>query len=148
MAWGCTYSSHIQKVQVKQNHVIRLIFFIKLHGKDTASALPLLNLLDILTVRNVYCLHALKFIHAWHKGMLPCIFNDFFQYSKDVHTYNTRYSSNANLYKPYVRTNSGKQTISFGTVDIWKDLPDLIKNLPVFLFPKQAKIHLLKKQHV
>ena len=27
-----------------------------------------LNLLDILAVNNVYSLHALKFIHLWHKG--------------------------------------------------------------------------------
>ena len=49
---------------MKQNQAIRLIFFVKLYGKDTASALPLLNLLDILTVQNVYRLHALKFMRG------------------------------------------------------------------------------------
>ena len=44
------------------------------YGKHTESALPLLNLLDILTVNNVYSLHALKFIHLWHKGLLPNLF--------------------------------------------------------------------------
>jgi hypothetical protein len=36
------------------------------------------NLLDILAVNNVYSLHALKFIHLWHKGLLPNLFNTFF----------------------------------------------------------------------
>ena len=33
------------------------------------------------------------------------------------------------MYKPYVRTNTGKQAISFGAIDLWKDLPDITKNL-------------------
>ena len=47
------------------------MFFATLSGKNTSSALPLLNILEILTVTNVYRPHALKFIHAWHKGTLP-----------------------------------------------------------------------------
>jgi hypothetical protein len=148
LAWGSACTSLIQKVQVKQDHAIRLIFFVKLYnGKDTVSALPLLNLLDILTVQNVYRLHALEFIHAWHKGLLPYIFDNFFQYSRDVHSYNTIYSSNLNMYKPYVRTNTGKQAISFEEIDLWKDLPDVTKNLPLFSFFNQAKTYLLARRH-
>ena len=33
----------------------------------------------MLTVANVYRLHALKFVHAWHKGVLPELFIHFFQ---------------------------------------------------------------------
>jgi hypothetical protein len=43
------------------------------------------------------------------------------------------------MYKPYVRTNTGKQAISFGAIDLWKDLPDITKNLPLFSFFKQVK---------
>ena len=39
----------------------------------------------MLTVPNLYRLHALKFIHAWHKGVLPELFNHFFQYASNVH---------------------------------------------------------------
>ena len=88
-----TYNSHLQKVQIMQNHVARLIFFATTHGKDVKSARPLLNLLDILTVHNVYCLHALKFTHLWHKGLLPNIFCDIFQYASRIHSYNRRYAT-------------------------------------------------------
>ena len=74
LAWGSTYISSLQKVQVKQNHVARLIFFANIRGKDTESALPLLNLLDMLTAYNIYSLHVLKFAHLWHKGLLPDVF--------------------------------------------------------------------------
>jgi hypothetical protein len=51
------------------------------------------------------------------------------------------------MYKPYVRTNTSKQAISFGAIDLWKDLPDITKNLPLFSFFKQVKTYLLAKQH-
>ena len=54
VAWGSTYQTHLKKIQIKQNHLIRLIFFATLYGKNTESALPLLNLLDLLTVNNIY----------------------------------------------------------------------------------------------
>ena len=58
--------------------VIRVILFVTLSGKNTDSALPLLNILEMLTVANVYRLHALKFVNAWHKGVLPELFNHSF----------------------------------------------------------------------
>ncbi len=90
---------------------------------------------DWLTLFPLVSPTCIKFIYAWHKGLLPHIFDNFFQYSKDVHSYNTRYSSNLNLYKPYVRTNTDKQAISFGAIDLWKDLPDITstnENLNIF----------------
>ena len=45
LAWGSAYKSYIKKIQTKQNHAIRLIFFARTSGKQTDSALSLLNLL-------------------------------------------------------------------------------------------------------
>ena len=69
------------------------MFFATLSGKNTDSAPPLLNILEMWTVANVYRLHALKFIHAWHKGVLPEPFNHFFQYASNAQNYNTRYAA-------------------------------------------------------
>ena len=49
LAWGGVYNTHIKKIQVKQNHTVRLIFFARTFGRETESAKPLLNLLDLLT---------------------------------------------------------------------------------------------------
>ena len=57
LAWGSAYKTHIDKIQAKQNHSARLIFFATTYGEHTESALPLLNLLDVLTVHNVYRFH-------------------------------------------------------------------------------------------
>ena len=100
-------------------------------GKDTESALPLLNSLDMLTVYNIYSLHVLKFAHLRSgKGLPPDVFCNTFQYASEVHSYNTRYAKK--LYKPRVRTNTGKQMISFKAIDLWKSIPHNFKDLNVY----------------
>ena len=85
VAWGSTSKTNLHKIQSKQNHVIRLMFFATLSGKNTDSALPLLNNFEMLTVANVYRLHALKFIHAWHKGVYQIeLFNFFSSMPVDI----------------------------------------------------------------
>lgn len=146
VAWGSAYKTNINQLQVKQNHLARVIFFEVLYGKNTPSALPLLNLLDLLTVNNVYQFQALKFIHNWHKQNLPPIFNNSFHYAKNVHSYNTRYASQNNLYKSRFRTNMGKQSISAMATNIWQNLPSVLKELNTFTFSKNVKQYLLLKQ--
>ena len=49
------------KVQYKQNHSTRLIFLpqhLATRQNTAESAFPLLNVLDVLTVSNVYRIHA------------------------------------------------------------------------------------------
>jgi len=122
------------------------MFFAVTHGKNTESALPLMNLLNILSVKSVHQLQTLKFAFCWHKKELPKIFQDYFQYADQVHNYNTRYSIKKNFYKPRTRTNIGKQSIQSIAVDLWKDLPYHLKNLPNFSFPRLLKQHLLTSQ--
>ena len=105
LAWGSAYKTHIDKIQTKQHHSAKLIFFATTYGEHTESALPLLNLLDVLTVHKVYRFHLLKFTYLWHKGLLPTLFSNYFQYASNVHNYNTRYASKQNLYVKKVRTN-------------------------------------------
>ena len=146
LAWGTVHKTRIKKIQVKQNHIVRLIFYAKTFGRETESAKPLLNLLDILTVDNIYRLEVLKFSHLWHNDLLPEIFHDIFQYPRNMHRYNTRYTAKQNFYKYKVRTNTGKQSVSFMAIDIWKDIPSSLKDLRVFAFPKQIKRYLLSEQ--
>ena len=100
IARGNAYKTHLRKIHIKQfNHIIRIILFATLYGKNTHSALPLINLLNLLTVNNIYKFESLKFIHKLFNKQLPSIFDDYFQIAKSKHIYNTRYASNNNLYK-------------------------------------------------
>ena len=105
------------------------MFFATLYGKNTDSALPLLNFLDLLTVENIFKFRFLQFSHQWHKKQLPSIFDNYFLYASDVHTYNTSYASKSNFYKARFRTNIGKTMLSTLAADHWQKLPHDIKEL-------------------
>ena len=65
LAWRGVYKTHIRKIQVKQNHIVRLLFLAKSSGSETEKIKPLLNLLGLLTVNYIYRVQALKFLHSW-----------------------------------------------------------------------------------
>ena len=108
--------------------------------------MPFLNLLNLLSVHNIFRFQALKFMHEWRCGKVPHTFDGMFAYACNIHKYNTRYASKQNLYKPRVKTNTGKQAVSFILIDLWKELPDELKLLNSFSFIKQLKDHLLSIQ--
>ena len=126
--------------------MVRLIFFARTFGRETESAKPLLNLLDLLTVDYIYRLEISKFSHSWHNGRLPEVFDNTFQYARNIHRYNTRYTAKKNFYKYKVKTNVGKQSVSYMAIDIWKDLPSSLKDLSVYVFSKYIKRYLLSEQ--
>ena len=115
------------------------MFFVTLYGKNTDSALPLLNFLDCI-------FRLLQFSHQWHKKQLPSIFDNYFRYASDVHTYNTRLALKSNFYKARFRTNIGKRTLSALAANHWEKLPHDIKDLNLSIFPRKAKQYLLRKQ--
>ena len=47
-----------------------------------------MNLLDILSLTSIFKMQALKFAHRWRNEALPNIFDNYFQYTNDVHSYN------------------------------------------------------------
>ena len=116
------------------------------YGQNTDSALPLMNLLDIRTVENIFIFRLLQFSHQWHKKHLPSIFDNYFHYASNVDTYNTRCASKNNFYKARFRTNIGKTTLLTLAVDHWQKLQHDIKELNLFIFPRKAKQYLLRKQ--
>ena len=118
----------------KRNKVKRVVFSLHL---CTDGALPLLHLLELLTVKNIYKLQLLKFTHQWHSKKLP-----------NIHTYNTRYASKSNFYKSRFRTNIGNLTTSAMATEMWKQLPTHIKNVSTDNFPKKLKEYLLAEQLV
>ena len=63
-------------------------FFVRTFRREMESAKPLLNLLDLLKVDNIYCLEVMKFSHSWHNGLLAEVFGNTFQYARDSQKYN------------------------------------------------------------
>ena len=100
VAWGSTSKKNLHKIQTQQNHhIMANVLCNSIWQKWRQCTIPLLNILEMLTVANVYRLHTLKFIHAWHKSVLPELLNHFFQYASNVQNYNTRYAAKQNRHK-------------------------------------------------
>ena len=57
-----------------------------------------------------------------------------------------RYTAKQNFYKYKVKTNVGKQSVSYMATNIWKDLPSSLKDLSVCVIPKCIKRYLLSEQ--
>ena len=93
--------------------------------KQTDSTLHLLNILDILTVNNVYLHDALKFLHLWHKGLPKWIHPKIIFNMQAEFMYTTPDMLPTNLCKPWVCKNSGKQTIA---KTMKADLSETIEN--------------------
>jgi len=91
----------------------------------------MINILGLLTVGSVYRLQVLRFIHLWHQGLLPDAFDNMFQEASTIHGYKTRYSAERKRHKSKVRTNIGKQSVSFVAIDICKDQPSSLKDASV-----------------
>ena len=53
-------------------------------------------------------------------GLLPEVFDNTFQYARNIHRYNTRYSAKQNFYKSKIKTNAGKQSLSYMAIDTGK----------------------------
>ena len=105
------------------------------------------DIVQLLTVNNVYRLHALKFTLLWHKNLLPTNFRDFFNSS--MLTIYMLIIPDTPLAKTSTNRQSertGKQSISYMASVFWNDTPSYLKNLNVFQFCKQIKVYLLFKQ--
>ena len=145
-SWGSACKTRLQKIKTKQNRCVRSIFFA--HSRD--SAMSYLNLLQILTLDNVYKFKLALFIHKIKNGPanIPTIFSGSLTLASEVHSYNTRFATNFNIYRPNINNNYGATTFSFLASKIWESIPFDFKKLSYNRFYKQYKMYLLNTQYV
>ena len=145
-SWGSACKARLQKIKTKQNRCVRSIFFA--HSRD--SAMSYLNLLQILTLDNVYKFKLALFIHKIKNdpANIPTIFSGSLTLASEVHSYNTRFATNFNIYRPNINNNYGATTFSFLASKIWESIPFEFKKLSYNRFYKQYKMYLLNTQYV
>ena len=84
--WGNAAKTHIQKIQVLQNRLIKII---SNTFKFKTKLLPLYQELNILKFHNIYRLEVIKFMNKYKNGKLPALFNDYFTLTSKVHNHMT-----------------------------------------------------------
>ena len=125
-SWGSACKTRLQKVKTKQNKCVRSILFA--HSRD--SAVPYFYLVQIFTLENIYKFKLALFIHKIKSDPtnIPAIFSGTLTLASEVHSHNTRFATNFNIYRPSISNNYGATTFSFVASKIWESIPFEFKN--------------------
>ena len=140
-SWGSACKTRLHKIKTKLNKCVRSMFF----ADSRDSAMPYFRLLEILTLENIYKFKVAIFTHKIinNTSNIPTIFKGTLTLASEVHSYNTRFVSEHNFYRPRIRNNYGAATFAFAGCKIWENIPSKLKTLPYNNFYKQYKFHLL-----
>ena len=144
--YGLADDIYTSKIALIQKRAIRIIS----SAPFNAHTAPLFSELRILDFENVLKLQLSLLMWDYDHGNLPIAFNDYFIKAKDVHKYNTRFSSKNKLSENIlVNTDShGKKMLKFMGPRVLNDILDfdfyeISKNK--IQFKSKMKNHLLAK---
>ena len=93
--WGNAAKRLIQKIQVLQNRLIKII---SNTFKFKTKLLPLYQELNILKFHNIYRLEVIKFMNRHKNGKLPALYDSYFILTSKVHDHMTRQASKNNFF--------------------------------------------------
>ena len=141
LVWAATFPTYLNKPLIIQKKFLRMIS----HSHRYAPSEPLFRKYCILPIDKVNIYQTHLFIHKFinKKEDLPDTFQNFFIFTTDVHSHETRYSI-FGLFLPSIRTKSHQFNIRFRGPRLWSDLSlplRSISTLPVF--KKTLKEHLV-----
>ena len=110
-----------------------------------AHSAPLFAKLGIMDIFQINSFQISKFMFYYHNQLLPSMFLNLFETSRQVHNYGTRIANN---YRPhFCRTNIKQFTILYQGPKIWNSLPGSIINSSSYLnFKKNMLGFLFKKK--
>ena len=122
-------------LQVLHNKAAKII--LDVHPLSSASeSLQLLNWQPLWIRRHF---HRCLIMHKCLNNNVDFKFN--FQYSSDIHSYNTR--SKQNLHLKHVKRNWGKQAFTYHAANDWNSLPVELQEIELFTsFKIKLKNHL------
>ena len=113
--WGNAYQTHLQKLHVLQNKIIRIIAGVP---RRTSSD-PLYYEFNILKINKLY-MYAVDFcMHKYENDMLLELFKDMFVKVTDVHDHDTRIATTNQLYNPIYGTARGQKSFKYVGVRTW-----------------------------
>ena len=133
IAWGQAAKTHLNKILLLQKRVVRLMNF----AKFSFPAVPLFISTDILPLRLLYFENCSILMHDVYNKVVPTDISDLYIPTKDVHHYNTRFSTAGNFYINYSRLNHYKNSFSIMGAKLWNSIPDVKRQLPKYRFKKK-----------
>ena len=142
--WGSANNSLIKSLQVKQNHLVKILC--NKFGRKTRLK-PLYDELEILNINGIYKLEIAKFMAKVSSNTLSEDFSKNFSALTSVHTYSTRSALSKKFYverSSYIKTN---RSLKVSGVKVWNGLPSYIRDKAATscckIFSKILKKHFL-----
>ena len=112
--------------------------------KSTDSAIPVFIENDILPVKSLYFYSIGQLMYDVKYNCIPSTISKLFTYTKDIHNYETRSSTNDNFYSSHSRLNTQKYSFSRVGVRLWNQIPPVIRNLSKKKFQSELKSFFLQ----
>ena len=138
--WGAAPDSHLNKVQIKQNKLLRAIL-----GVQIIDYIPEVRTADmykqtnILKVRNVFKFYMFKFLVHVLQGHMPYFYNTLLQPFEVHHRYRTR---NHSFRQPLITSEVIRRSISPQIIALFNSLPP---QLDIYTVPAPKAIRMYKR---
>ena len=123
--WGSTKNENLLRLLRVQKRCARLI----LDASFSDNSVELFTKLGWLPIDDVIRIRKLCLMHKIVNGYCLQYFKDYISYGNDKHRYNTRASTNNNLFIPLFRTNSGLRTFYTSANRLWNTLDDATRSI-------------------
>ena len=130
--WGNASKTHIDSLFMMQKKVLRVIT----SAGFRAHTDPIFADLQLLKLSEIYISYAMTFVFKFMKGMLPKVFNNFFQRNCEVSSRITRNSHK--LYYPKFKTTLFKSSFKYQCVTEW--------NAKIKYVDDKCSVHAFKKR--
>ena len=137
-SWGSACKTRLHKIKTRMNKCV--------HSRD--NAMPYFRLLELLTLENIYKFKVAIFTHKITNDTsnVSSIFKGTLTQVSEVHSYNTRFVSKHNFYRPRINSSYGAATFAFAGSKVWVKTPSKLKSLSYNNFYQQYKQYLLNTQ--
>ena len=122
--WGKAASTRLNKIQVMQNRLVRIIT--KKCNRRTSMS-PLYKQLSILKLSNIFKLEVTKFMTKKKYNNLPELFQDHFYSTTDIHKFATRQAGPHDSFLPRSSSKFAQNSIKVCGVEVWNSLFLLLK---------------------
>jgi len=124
--WATGNSTSLNELFLLHKKEMRLIT----NSEWREHTLPMFNRPRVLTVFDINKLQIACFMYKAHHRQIPGYLNHFFIVNSDLHTYNTRQSSDIHI--SYSRTNVRQLSIVIYGAKIWNSIDDSLKSVEPF----------------
>ena len=139
--WGKACKTHLQKISVLQNKIIRACLFCpKYHPTVT-----LYSKFEVLRLEDMINMEFAKFVFKYSNKMLPKSFDSYFIKLDLIHNYNTRRKSKNEFFHDRAITNKGRMKLHHIYFPVWEKIPLEDRNVSFYKFKKLFKAKCLAK---